>query len=70
MARFAVTVGRDRSEYTTVEVEAEHEAIAMERARNVARSAPDTLNWTLDRESIIGEPYVACKPELVEDDPR
>lgn len=68
MPKYRVTVGRDRSEYAEIELEADNEFIAKERARLTAEHNGSLLTWTLDQEAIIGSPYVACLPELVPED--
>lgn len=68
MPKYLVTVGRDRSEYADIEIEAENEHNAKDRARLVAEQDRGQLHWTLDADSIIGTPYVTARPELVLED--
>lgn len=68
MPKYLVSVARDRTEYSDIEIEADNPNQACDRAILAAVHNGHLLSWTLDTESVVGVPYIGSQPELVVED--
>lgn len=69
MPKYIVSVARDRTEYSDLEVEADNPNAACDKAMLAVEHNSHLMSWTLDTESIVGKPYVADAPTEVPIEP-
>ena len=68
MAKFIVSVARDRTEYSDLEVEADNPNQACDKAMLAVEHNSHLMSWTLDTASIVGKPYIGTTPTEVREE--